>query len=221
MNAANAANSTTAHAASRLPARDHAVLARTLLRSAVVVFSVVPSDERAPALAALDRFLATPGPAPFLAAMRVLRDVKQDSVLRQARLSRAEQDFVRGLELVRREICPEVADVLSALPIFEDRPPATAQQTRGTTASANAATAAQSPAMRQASGAGQRLRALALLAAAHQELADRVAGSAARLRQHLERAKDAGTAPPDKPAQRRRASPARSTRPATTTSSEK
>jgi len=189
-----------------------AVLARSLLRCAVDVFSQVPAPERGPALLALDQFLATPSPAVFLSTLRTLREVQQASALRQARMSRAEQDFVRGLELVRREISPEVAEVLAALPIFEEASPSPAS------ASGQASSAPE--ALRRASGAGPRLRALALLAAAHQELADRVAGSAEKLRQHLARAKDAH-AQQDKPAARRRSPAARPARQSTTTSTKK
>lgn len=185
-------------------------LARALLQCAVDAFLRVPAPDRQPALQALDHFLATPDPAAFLAAVRVLREVKQASALRQARMSRAEQDFVRGLDLVRREISTEVADALSALPVFEEAAPV-----------AGAAPSSAANAARRASGAGSRLRALALLAAAHQELADRVAGRADTLRQHLARAKDARPQPGEKPPARRRTSGTRAVRQSTVTSTKK
>lgn len=188
-------------------------LARSLLCEATSAFAQIPDADRKPALLALDQFVAAPSPASFLSAVRTLRHVKQECALRQARLSRAEQEFFRGLDLVRREISAEVADVLSALPVFEEaRAP---ESTPGAEASRT------SNAQRRASGTGTRLRALALLAAAHQELADRVAGSAEKLRQHLARAKDAYAQQPDKPATRRRSLSSRSTRHWTTTSTKK
>jgi hypothetical protein len=188
--------------------RGEAALARALLSCALDAFAQVPAPERQPALAALDRFLSAPSPASFLSAVRTLREVRQDSALRQARMSRAEQEFVRGLELVRREISPEVADVLSALPVFED--PAEP------TGSVGAESRSQGSTMRRSSGVGARLRALALLAAAHQELADRVAGSAEKLRQHLARAQHAQGQ--EKPTPRRRSPVSRGARQSTTTS---
>ncbi|MBL9002770.1 MAG: hypothetical protein JNJ46_00920 [Myxococcales bacterium] len=206
MKSATASASHTANAAT-------AQLARSLLCEAMAAFAQIPDADRTPALVALDGFVAAPSPASFLSAVRTLRHVKQECALRQARLSRAEQEFLRGLDRVRREISVEVADVLSALPVFEEA--------SAPASPPGAETARPSNAQRRASGAGTRLRALALLAAAHQELADRVAGSAEKLRQHLARAKDAHAQQPDKPAPRRRSASPRSARQWTTTSTKK
>lgn len=141
------------------------VLARDLLRRALAAFASVAPDDRGPALAALDLFLAKPGPATYLAAARVLSDARQARALRQVRGAHADRAYSRGLETVRYELGAAAAEVLGAVPLDER--------------------------------AGLRLRALALLAAAHRELAERVAGSTEALRKQLARAQErAAPAPP-------------------------
>lgn len=151
-------------AESAVATHEHAALARDLLQRAVSAFASVPSGEREAALSALDRFLENPGPASYLAAVRVLTEARHLWSLRQARLSRAGYARARGLDTVRRELGAELADTLAAVPA-DDR-------------------------------TGLRLRALALLAAAHRELAGRVAGSTALLRKQMELAKSAPAAAP-------------------------
>jgi hypothetical protein len=137
---------------------DHGALARALLRRAVAVFAVVPPAERGPALAALDDFLAAPGPATYLAATRVLVEARRARTLTQVRAAQADYARARGLDAVRRELGTATAEALAAAPSDER--------------------------------AGLRLRALTLLAAAHRELAERVAGSSALLRQQLALSRD-------------------------------
>ena len=156
-----------------------APLARRLLRDALDTLATVAPSEREQTLAEVDQFLAQPSPARFLSAMRTLRQLRQAAALAHAHLSRAEKDFARGLETLRRELGAQLADALAALPLHDD---------------SDHERAASSPAGRvrwPSAGAGVRLRSLALLLAAHHELSDRVAGRADALRQHLTRAKDA------------------------------
>ncbi len=156
-----------------------APLARRLLRDALDTLATVAPSEREQTLAEVDQFLAQPSPARFLSAMRTLRQLRQAAALAHAHLSRAEKDFARGLETLRRELGAQLADALAALPLHDD---------------SDDERAASSPAGRvrwPSAGAGVRLRSLALLLAAHHELSDRVAGRADALRQHLTRAKDA------------------------------
>jgi hypothetical protein len=134
-------------------ASPHGALADALLRRAVTAFAAVPPDDRGPLLTAIDQFLATPGPATYLAATLVLADARRTHALRQVRAAQTGYAFARGLDAVRRELGPIAAEALSAVPADER--------------------------------AGLRLRALALLAAAHRELAERVAGTTELLRKQL------------------------------------
>ncbi len=146
-------------------------LAAELLRRAITTFAAVPADERGAALAAIDGFLGAPSPATYLAAARVLAEARRDRTLRQVRTAQAGYAFARGLDAVRRELGPTIADTLAAGPT-DDR-------------------------------AGLRLRALALLSAAHRELAERVAGRTDLLRKQLARAQDVrekNARPPRRPA---------------------
>lgn len=132
---------------------DAARLSRDLLQRAVVAFATIPDDERGPSLTALDAFLARPGPAAYLAAVRILDEARRHFSLRQLRLSRAGYARARGLDTVRRELGVELAETMAQIPGDERT--------------------------------GLRLRALALLSAAHRELAGRVAGSTEQLRKQL------------------------------------
>jgi hypothetical protein len=153
-------------------AGEHCALAAALLQRAMGAFAVVPPDARGSLLAALDGFLARPGPATYLMATRTLVDARRVFTLRQVRSAQAGYAFARGLDTVRRELGAAAAETLAAVPA-DDR-------------------------------AGQRLRALALLAAAHRELAERVAGSAEMMRQKLGLSSEPPPpAPPVKPPRRR------------------
>jgi len=155
--------------ASAASAADWGALAGDLLRRARATFAVVPADDRGPALAALDAFLAAPGPAQYLAATRVLAEARRTRTLQKVRTAQAGYAFARGLDAVRRELGSAAAEALAVGPT-DPR-------------------------------AGHRLRALALLAAAHRELAERVAGSTEALRRQLGLATEK---PPLGPSPRRR-----------------
>jgi hypothetical protein len=144
-------------------------LARDLLQRATGCLAAVPPGARAAPLAALDRFLAAPGPATYVAAARVLGAARRSRSLLALRAARAGADRTRGLAAVERELGSAAADRLAALP-DGDR-------------------------------LGFRLEALALLAAAHRELAERVAGSGEIQRRRLALAKEAAQ-PPVPPARR-------------------
>ena len=57
---------------------EHGALARELLRRALQVLPEVPPAERGPVLAAIDEFLAAPGPVSYLSATRVLIEALED-----------------------------------------------------------------------------------------------------------------------------------------------
>lgn len=162
-------------ATAAMTAQDQSVLAADLLRRARDAFAVVLPHDRGPSIAALDAFLAAPGPATHLAAARVLADARRRTALRQVRAAQAGYAMTRGLDAVRRELGPAAAEVLGAVPPDER--------------------------------AGLRLHALALLAAAHRELAERVAGGAELLRMKLTRGWE--KSPAARPARRRPAKIAR------------
>ena len=67
-------------------------------------------------LAALDGFLARPGPASYLRAVRVVAEAHREWAVRQVRAARAGYALARGLATVRRELGPDAAEVLAALP---------------------------------------------------------------------------------------------------------
>lgn len=98
---------------------EHGALARDLLRRAVFAFATVPTDEREPAFVAIDAFLAAPGPATYLAAIRILADSRRKSALRQVRAAQAGHALARGLEAVRRELGSSTAETLAAVPADE------------------------------------------------------------------------------------------------------
>ena len=147
-------------------AADWSALAGDLLRRARATFAMVPPDDRGPALAALDGFLAAPGPARYLTATRVLAEARRTRTLRQVRAAQSGYAMARGLDAVRRELGSAAAEALAEVPA-DPR-------------------------------AGLRLRALALLAAAHRELAERVAGSAETLRRQLGLATEKPPGPPSR-----------------------
>jgi len=132
-------------------------LARALFDRAIEAFRVVPPDERAPlgVYAALDDFLAAPGPAAFLSASRRLGEAARAVRLRRLRAGATE----RAVEKARAAVA--------------------------CTAGMDAALAARLAALPVDERAADRLHALAALLTAHQELASRVAGAAAAMRRQL------------------------------------
>lgn len=184
------------------------ILARRLLRYALDTLVSLGPAERQLALTDLEGFIEKPSPAQFLMAMRRLRQLRHAAALQNAQLSRAEQDFARGLQALRGELGTRLADALAALPA-------------GGNPSEPDSTPALGPGRLPPVPTGMRLRSLALLLAAHHELADRVAGRADALRQHLARAKDAQDQKASKPPPRRRPAEPRPIRQSTVTSTKK
>ena len=136
------------------PARDDvAVLAGALLKHALTAFELIPDSARGPALAALDRFMAAPGPAAFVAAARELREARRRYLVESragGTLRRALEDGVEALAEVHGLPAAVAARLAADLPI-------------------DALT-------------GPRLRALAALARAYEELAGRVAADTDEMR---------------------------------------
>jgi hypothetical protein len=138
---------------------DVAVLANALLGHALEAFKSIPESARGSALAALDRFLAAPGPAAFVAAARELREARRRFLVEtraSGTLRRALEDGVRELGEVPGLPEPVAARLAADLPI-------------------DALT-------------GPRLRALALLARAYEELAARVAADTDEMRRRYKAA---------------------------------
>lgn len=103
--------------AAAFAASDHQPLARDLLARALAAFAQVAPDDRGPALLAIDRFIAAPGPATYLAATRILVDTRRAGALRQVRAAHAGHAFSRGLETVRYELGVAAAEALGAIPV--------------------------------------------------------------------------------------------------------
>jgi hypothetical protein len=130
-------------------------LARALLVKTMAAFQVVPDQARGPALSALDRFLAAPAPATFLAASRVLGQTRRAIMLERSAGGTMRRAFDEGLAALRAvpALPSALADRLASLPV-DPR-------------------------------AGQRLFALAALTDAYQELATRVAADSEEMRRRL------------------------------------
>jgi hypothetical protein len=146
-------------AASAPADRDEALLARVLLAHAVAAFKVVPDDARGPALTALDRFIAAPGPSLFLAAIRELREARRRVLIERHAGGALRRALAQGIEELRavRAIPSAVADRLATdLPL-------------------DART-------------GQRLVALVALARSYEELAGRVAADTEEMRRRYQAA---------------------------------
>lgn len=90
-----------AAAAAAAPATDTAVFARALLPRAVAAFSVVPPEDRGPALAAIDQFLARPSPASFLRAARQLNEARRAARLARAASTTVGRLFGEGITMMR------------------------------------------------------------------------------------------------------------------------
>ena len=130
-------------------------LARALFTHALAAFRVVPVEERGPALGAIDRFLAVPGPARFLAAVRLLGQARGRRQVETAAGTTLERAFADGLAAVRAVagLPAELTERLAALPVD--------------------------------ARAGRRLHALAALAQAYEELGARVAADTDEMRRRL------------------------------------
>ena len=107
------------------------------------------ADDNAPALLAIDAFVAAPGPASYLRAVRLLRDARRGARSATLNDAFAARSFAHGMK------------TFAALPFVEPEQLANFQ------------------ALEKEPGAGRRLSALALLLSAHQELAARVRHSEA------------------------------------------
>lgn len=81
---------------------DAAAFARRLLPLASAVLQRVPETERAPILAALDRFLAAPAPSSFLAATRVMDGVLRDLLIARAGAGPLRRGFADAIRSLRR-----------------------------------------------------------------------------------------------------------------------
>jgi hypothetical protein len=131
-------------------------LARALVGHALRALRTIPEDARGPALGALDRFLATPGPATFLRAVRVLGEERRRFVVESAGGSTLRRGLDDGLASLRQVpgLPAALVDRLAAdLPL-------------------DART-------------GQRLHALADLARAYEEVLGRVAADRDEMRRRL------------------------------------
>ena len=119
-------------------------LARALLRAASRALPEIPAELREESLAAIDAFVAAPGPANYLRACRLLQEARDAGRAAQADTPLALRSFERGLERLESLpfVEPEQLDQLAQLPCDVR--------------------------------AGRRLSALAALLDAHQELAARV-----------------------------------------------
>jgi hypothetical protein len=140
-------------------AEDTALLARVLLRHALEAFKVVPDNARGPSLAALDRFIAAPGPAAFVGAVRELRVARRQLLIQSHGAGTLRRAFDGGIDAFRQVpgIPSAVADRLATdLPL-------------------EALT-------------GPRLQALASLAQAYEELAGRVAADTEEMRRRYQAA---------------------------------
>lgn len=95
-----------------------APLARTLARRTVVTLGTLGLEGRARSLAAIDEFLAAPGPAAFLAAMRVLATEERSSARRRLEKGAAARAFDDGLAaLAEAGLAPEWVAVLARQPV--------------------------------------------------------------------------------------------------------
>jgi hypothetical protein len=83
------------------PTPDPVIFARALLPQAVAAFSLVPPEDRGPALAAIDQFLALPSPASFLRASRQLNEARRAARLARAASTTLGRLFGEGMALMR------------------------------------------------------------------------------------------------------------------------
>jgi len=98
---------------------DAVLFARRLLPLASAVLHRVPEDERTPILTALDRFLAAPAPASFLAASRVMETVLRELVIARAGAGPLRRGFadailsLRGVGALPAAVVDELASGLT------------------------------------------------------------------------------------------------------------
>ncbi|HEY0707702.1 MAG TPA: hypothetical protein VGG33_12945 [Polyangia bacterium] len=135
---------------------DVAALARALLPRAVSALRTLSPDDRGPSLAAIDGFLAEPGPASFLRAARLLREAQQAGAL--AKHGRGSLDRLLAEGAVRLKAVPGLpapiaSEIIATLPLD--------------------------------ARAGRRLAAVAMLLETFEELQSRVATDTAEMRQRL------------------------------------
>jgi hypothetical protein len=136
-----------------------AILARALFQHTLAAFKVVPELDRGPALAALDRFIAAPGPAAFLGAVRELREARRRVLIESNAAGTLRRALAGGIEALRRVrgVPAGIADRLATdLPL-------------------DALT-------------GQRMFALVALARSYEELAGRVAADTEEMRRRYQAA---------------------------------
>jgi hypothetical protein len=135
-------------------------LAESLLRSSLAILPELDEPSREEALLAIDSFVAQPVAAPYLAAMRVLQQLRRQAQRARTVSTLAERSRQRGLETLAAvpSVGAELAAALQALPV-------------------DART-------------GQRLQALAALLDAHRELASRVRRAEAERRPVIEKMRD-------------------------------
>jgi hypothetical protein len=93
-------------------------LARVLVGKVVATFRVVPEEGRGPALEAVDRFLAAPAPAAFLAATRVLRSLRQRALIEGSAGATVRRSVAEAALSLRRILPPALMDrITTDLPI--------------------------------------------------------------------------------------------------------
>ena len=136
-----------------MTAADVTLLARRLLPCAHAAFAVVPEAERGRLCEAVDQFVLEPRPSTFLRASRALNDGRRQAMLQSAGRGVLRRAFSEGVAALRN---------VSSLPppaidILANRLPVDPR-------------------------AGERLRVLASLANAYQEVSARVAADSDRRR---------------------------------------
>ncbi len=131
-------------------------LARALYAHAARTLPLLDDEARVPSLAAIDRFVAAPSPARYLAASRALSAAAREIRVAGLRAGASTRSWHRGMAAMTQVpgLDPALATELQSLPID--------------------------------AAAGCRLEALAALLAAHHELTARVAAAADELRKMLD-----------------------------------
>ena len=135
---------------------DVALLARALLPRAISALRSLAPEERGPSLLAIDRFLAAPGPANFLAATRQLKEAQQAAALAKHGRGSLDRLFAEGATRLRSVpgLPAAIASEITANLPLDAR-------------------------------AGRRLAAVAMLLESFEELQSRVATDTAEMRQRM------------------------------------